>query len=323
MRYTLLFIAALSLSFPVFSQLEKIETSAGPEDIFLDLYSSEQARLLISCDARRDDEAEEAEIWAYEPETAQRYKLKRSHEPQDFAFHPHGIYVHVYDGRSRLYVVNHEDEKEQHGIAVYKLSQDRIVFEEYITGPELNSPNALTVLENGDLLITNDSKKRGSRMEGLLKKKGSTIYYYDRKSSEFSLAAKKISYANGINHKGSRVFVASTRQNAIFEYELQDKELVNKKEIARVEGADNLRWDGEDLLVAGHPKILAFVKHAKDGEKLSPCEVWRVPTNGDQASLLLYSDGGLISAASSAIIYQNNIYIAQVFNPFVLRMDGF
>jgi hypothetical protein len=327
----------------------KLPIGSGPEDLVLDTLTT-VPRLLVSCDARRASEVPAAGIWTLDPASRQTAELPRFDEPESFIFHPHGIdlvwqplppgSVAAGEGALRpdqekavpvLYVINHDDHRDEHSVIAYRVFPDHLTFLRSWTDPLLNSPNALTVLNDGTLLVTNDSGKRGNRLEALLKRKKSTVVAWNATRNKWWVAADNLAYANGIVSRRNRVYVATTRQSRVFAYHWDGEMLQERVELARVSGADNLRWDGEDLLVAGHPSIFAFVRHASSAARKSPVKVWRIPgstTNSPAVAsdkppapeCIYADDGSIISGAATAMIWDGHLYLSQVFDPFVLEV---
>jgi len=332
---------------------QRLPVGAGPEDLVLDTLTT-QPRLLVSSDARRASEPQAAGIWALDLASRQTRELPRHGEPDSLVFHPHGIDLVLQplppqslpsqpiprqagvsgegalppsEGQPvpLLYVISHDDERDVHSVIAYQVFADHLQYLRSWTDPLLNSPNALTVLEDGTLLVTNDSGVRGSRTEALFKRRKSTVVAWTASRNAWWEVADNLAYANGIVCRGSEVFVASTRQSQVFAYRWDGERLVEPLALADVPGADNLRWDGQDLLVAGHPNILAFVRHAGSAARKSPVEVWRIAAPCQRKPTLpqrLYAnDGSAISGAATALIWQDRLYLSQVFDPFVLAVD--
>ena len=328
---------------------QQLTVGAGPEDLVLDTFLTEP-RLLISCDARRPSEPQSSGIWSLNLASSITVELPRYGEPESLVFHPHGIdlvrqplpidVAAPGDGALRpsqeeavplLYVISHDDDRDVHSVLVYQVFADHLQYLRSWTDPLLNSPNALTVLDDGTLLVTNDSGKRGNRFEALFKRKKSTVVAWNARQNRWWVAAERLAYANGIVCRGNEVYVATTRQSRIFSYRWDGEQLRDQRELARIPGADNLRWDGNDLLVAGHPSILAFVRHAGSAKKKSPVQVWRIatapaaqpaPAALSAAPERIYAnDGSAISGAATALIWSGKLYLSQVFDPFVLVVE--
>src|SRR5262249_36843347 len=143
-----------------------------------------------------------------------------------------------------------------------------------ITDTLITSPNAVAGFPDGTLLISNDAKKPGNFAEIFFVLKRAEVVFWDGRNC--SVAAGKFCYTNGITISGGKVFLASTRQNKVWQFDFDNGKMINKKVLARVHGPDNLRLDGNDLLVACHLRFLAFLKHVKDSSQLSPTTVYRI-----------------------------------------------
>ncbi len=182
------------------------------------------------------------------------------------------------------------------------------------------SPNDICVFKDGSFWITNDAGKRNSTFERMLKLKRSTIIHTDLHGNA-KIAADNLAYANGITYKENKLYVSTTMQGKVFIYDIGEGNLNNRKILAEVKGGDNLTWYGDDLLVTSHQKFLAFIKHVKNSDKKSPSVVYRINPGSGEKKLLYSDEGDEISAASTAIMYDNNLYISQVFDPFILKVE--
>ena len=88
-----------------------------------------------------------------------------------------------------------------------------------------------------------------------------------------------------------------------------------------MKGADNIRLDGTNLVVAGHLKFGKFLKHMKNSNKKSPTAIFTINKDTHETNLLYYNTGEVISAASTGLIYDHKLYIAQVFDNFILEVN--
>lgn len=129
-----------------------------------------------------------------------------------------------------------------------------------------------------------------------------------------------LGYPAGINRIGERLFVGDAILHRIHVFKISRKGLLPDTEFKNLRGNDNLRIHDGQLIVPGHIKPFRFIQHAKDPEKLSPVEVFKVDPQTGKSTTLYYTDGSAISAGSTALIYENHLYICQVFDPFVLKV---
>jgi hypothetical protein len=108
----------------------------------------------------------------------------------------------------------------------------------------------------------------------------------------------------------------------VFAYDFVEGKMLNKKTIAKVKGPDNIRLDGNDLIVACHLKSFAFLHHMKDSTKHSPTTVYRVASDGTQKPTVLYfNKGEVIDACATGLVFRNKLYLSQVFDPQVVVVD--
>ena len=296
---------------------EVIFVGPGPEDMVVDTIT-EEPRLLVSCNSRRPGEKNYAEIFVYYPETGKNKLLKRINEPSNLLFNPHGIDLVKVNDDLILLVVNHESEIHLSSILRYKVLKDELIFLNKITDPLIASPNAVAGFSNGTFLVSNDAGKAGNFIEAFLMLKRAQIVFYD--GLKCSVAAGKFCYTNGITIKDNRkVYLTSTRQNKVWQFDFAAGKLINQEVIAKVHGGDNLRLDGKDVLVACHLRFLDFLKHMKNSQHHSPSTVYRIKPDTRKTTVEFYDDGNQISAASTGIVFRHSLYVSGVFDPKMVR----
>ena len=318
----------------------KIEVGPGPEDIVLDTFSTSYPRILASCLQRRNGKDVYAEICEVNLKNDSYKILKRSNEPQGMVFRPHGFdLVKNLKGEILLYCVSHNEEKKEHSIIVYTVFADHLQFKEKLDSPLLVSPNDVTADCTGEIFVTNDARKRGSTMESLLKLKTSNVVGYHPANQQWSVAADRFSYANGIaiNHCPSdNVLLSTIRSNKLYMLQYHPKALISNKPdpknqtdsysvktIAKLKGLDNITFiTDNDILVTAHLNQIAFLKHYKDPKNISPTVVYRVNKNTGEYKAVYSNDGSDISGGSTALYYNGKLYISQVFEPFLLKCDA-
>ena len=295
-----------------------IDVGSGPEDMILDTIS-ENDRLLISCNSRRKDQIAYGEIYVYYPKTNTRKLMIRIGEPHGLSFNPHGIDLVQVKDSLLLLVVNHETTKGINAVIRYQVFKDELVFINKIVDPLITSPNAVAGFTDGTILISNDAKKAQNFWEILFKLKKAKIAYWN--GNYCTVAAGNFCYANGIAIQNKKVFLASTMQNKVWQFDFENGKMLNKEIVVKnVKGADNIRFDGTDLLVPCHLKFMAFLGHLKDSTKLSPSTVYRINPVSKTKTVEFYDSGKKISAASTALIYKDSLYISGIFDAKIVRL---
>jgi len=76
------------------------------------------------------------------------------------------------------------------------------------------------------------------------------------------------------------------------------------------------------LWVTAHPCPLDFLAHSDDAEANSPIQIFMIDPVTLDVNNVFQNNGELISAASTALFIDNRLYISQVFDPFVLVVEG-
>ena len=304
-----------------------VSGAIGAEDITI----LKNGIAIISCDDRRktlNGTPVQGTIYAYDlkEEMPQLIDLTAGVK---FEFHPHGI--SVFENKNsevRLAAVNHTQTK--NSIEIFDLKNNVLIHDKTILDPLLVSPNDLVMIDNNMLYVTNDhsvSTQKGKMIEDFLQLSRSNVLFYN--GQNFAVAATKLGYANGINvsRDGTTLYIAETVGNrlSIFSRNTSTNELLFKQSIDFKSGIDNIEIDAAgNLWIGSHPKLLTFARHAKNGEKLSPSQVFKVSPVADNTYAVdeIYLDSGDgLSASSVAAVYNNTMLIGPVFDEYFLQCD--
>jgi len=237
-------------------------------------------------------------------------------------FHPHGIGLFVDKaGATSLFVVNHT--QEGHFVEIFDLEQGKLVHRKSIQDPLMISPNDVIPVDREAFYVTNDhgsGSRWGRMLEDYLQLARSNVLYYDGKV--FRKVAGDLAYANGVNQSadGKTVYVAATVAKKVYIYNRDGDTgaLSLLDEIPVGTGADNIEVDSQgNLWIGAHPKLLTFVKYAKDGQTLSPSQVLQVNPHGPppyRVKEVYLNDGSPLSGASVAAVFGNRLLIGSVFD---------
>jgi hypothetical protein len=293
----------------------------GTEDIVLDDFG-QQHKLYVSCDDRRNRDAPQfGAIVSYDLASGEIDTMPIKEYPFGLTFRPHGLDLQQVGERLHLYVVCHDDTAGHHWIAQFQVLDGALFWIRNYHADLLTSPNGVTAMPDGSLYVTNDHRVRGDFGEAIWKKKVATIVRFEPDATP-SIAFTGLCYGNGINNRNGYVYAAATRENAVYRFKVEpDGKLTQQTRIAKVVGPDNLRWDGDDLLVACHMRSFKFLKHAKHPEKHSPTVVYRIQLDQRNA-IPVYADksGKTISAGATGLIYQGRLFIGQVFGNYIVEV---
>ncbi len=87
-------------------------------------------------------------------------------------------------------------------------------------------------------------------------------------------------------------------------------------------GSNLLLYDDGQLWITEQPCPLDFIGHAGISEETSLIRVYQIDPNTMKPDLVFQDYGDMISAASTALLIKDHLYIPQVFDPYILVLDG-
>ena len=76
------------------------------------------------------------------------------------------------------------------------------------------------------------------------------------------------------------------------------------------------------LWVTAHPCLLDFVAHSENSDEKSPTQIYTIDPTTLEVNNTFQNNGDLISAASTALYINNRLYLSQIFEPYVLMVEG-
>ncbi len=278
-----------------YSSFSKINTFDGPEDIDIEDLNNKR-RLIISCDERRAGNLS-GKILSYDFSSQQTQELKIKFKGDSIPFHPHGISVF----KHTIYIISHSY-KGQSVVLKGQLSKNTITITDIIKNKLIHFPNDIYATGENEFYITHYKYFTGK------------LVHYN--NGNFAIIDKYLNAPNGVIKIDNQVIISTTLSGKIISYDLANN--YKKEKLFKIKGGDNLFGTADHLLVSSHPKFGRFIKHYKDKNKPSPSVIYALDLNNKSKKVIYSNDGQQISAASGAIFYKNKLYIAQVFENFVL-----
>ena len=292
----------------------------GTEDITID---PRTGLAFISSDDRRaaaEGRAVQGAIYGFDIRAANSRPVRLT-GVLPFDFHPHGISLYRGGGEARLFVVNHRSDGPY--IEIFAFRRARLVHLESIRDSSMHSPNDVAAVGMRSFYVTNDhgnTSPAGKMAEEYLQLKRAYVLYYD--GSAFRIVARGLGYANGIalSQDGGTVYVASTvgRNVSVYERDVKTGTLSAARVIDTAFGSDNIEIDADGALwVAGHPKMLTFLRHAADAAVSSPSKVICIEIGAGGKAVIrevFMDDGTKISAASVAAPFPGGFLVGAVFD---------
>jgi len=308
------------------SLVDEFQGIPGPEDMDLDdstglLFISSSDRWKIQSGLPSEDG-----IYLLHPDSAGQPRKPATTFTGDF--HPHGISFLRSNGKSFLFVVNHNAAGNY--VEVFEYKSDTLFHQSSIKGNSMCCPNDVVAVAPDQFYVTNDHGYKGGIMrflEEYLQLPFSSLLYYD--GAAFSTVFDGLLYANGVNvsDDGTKLYLATTTGRTLFTFSRNTVSgqisLAGKLNLKT--GIDNIDVDAEgNLWIAGHPKLLAFVSHSKDSASLSPSQVLKIipGISGDYGvEEVLMDKGNMLSGASIALRYKDQLFVGGVFQPKILRIS--
>jgi len=320
---------------------------AGPEDFALDPRPGAQ-RLLVSVEERRPDREPGGTIMAVDTRSGAIAELERVGDDFIQPYRPHGVDALTDDdGRHLLYVILHgpgESPFQWNRIAVYEIQENRLVYRYGVEHGLIETPNDLAALPDGGLYVTNDVLD--SFFSLLLGLENRTVIYCDAEG-DCRVAAFGLAFPNGVARgpDGKRMYVAESRGHRVLSFEIDEEGTLREpRTVLEIRGPDNLFIADGQLYVAAHLDDFAFLGHKDDPREPSPSLVVRLDLRTGESTALYASPGaarpqdagdadsgeneeeawpdgsdGHISAASGAVPLGGSLWIAQVFNDYLLE----
>jgi arylesterase/paraoxonase len=249
------------------------------------------------------------------------YELTELTRSLDFPFHPHGLSMLKSDNGYRILAINHTPQG--HSIEMFALTGKTLTHLETYKDPTFISPNDVVLVDEERFYFTNDHHSTegfGRLLEDYGGLTRANVVYFD--GSDYSVVAKDISYANGINYDDANklVLVAASRSFSVRVFDQnEDGSLDFREDVPCGTGVDNIEFDEQGRWwIGAHPSLLRFAAYAKKKEETSPSEVIRVDYKGkgDYSVQTVYlDDGKTISASSVAASHGDLIVVGNV-------MDG-
>lgn len=296
----------------------KVAGVIGPEDIAIDHTTG--LAFISSSDWRAASKGEyhQGAIFSYNLQGTP--VLRNLTADLKIKFLPHGISFYTApNGRKYLFVVNHP--LPRNCVEIFEILKNSLVHRETVEGKLIVSPNDITAVGPRQFYITNDHGSRsalGRKLEDYLRLSRSNIVYFD--GTRMHIVADGFSYANGIwaTRDGKHLYIAATTGKTFYDYERGADG--NLKLLAKLDmgtGADNIDVDERGrILIASHPKLITFLKHAGNKENLSPSQVVEVLRNekkGYSFKEIYLNPGNDISGCSVAAGYKDRLLLGAVF----------
>lgn len=305
-------LCAILLFLLQISPLQKITTAFGPEDIAT--HPSNKELIIISCTNRISGTPSTGKLQYFNIQdsslTARDFIIENYQENKLL---PHGIFSRKLNGDDVLYVISHE---EKDRIVVFKIKHDTLIYQRHFEDPKLDRPNDLYVDKDGRIFFTNTH----NYIKGFFRAKKASIGLI-QVNGKIELILEKRRGANGICRYQNDLYFTDDLDDTLYkmeDYFINTNKKIQAIKLAKLSVGDNINTYNESLIITSHPSLFKFYFHSKDRFKQSPTAVHIF--DGNKLNQIYYSNGTEISGGSSSLIIDGHLYIAQVFNNYLLKV---
>ncbi len=307
---------------------QKITTGYGPEDIALDDSNPQRPRLLISCTTYKGSKGIDGGIWQYDlkGDSLKATQMTINGYKDLAEMRPHGISFRKAFGKDNLknllYVISHEQNKKIHKIIVFEVDGDELHYQDEYNNmeePLIQNPNDLFVTSKGDIFYSNPVEFG----KLIWRKKIGYVGYIKNGQKQAEVLVRNLLFPNGVILIDNELYVSDTSLKKLFKYHFEEGRLVDAtpEEMGKIKGGDNISLYENTLLIANHPKPSRFPLYVYFGSK-SPSSVYqfKLKDPNNQLEQIFYDKGKNISGSSTAIIYEDHLYVSQVVQNFILKV---
>lgn len=309
-----------------FGRCTRVE-AAGSEDAVFDATTG--LVLFTSQDFRALAPPKPGAIWAGAADgTSQPVRL-----PNDLAgpFHPHGLGLYrAPTGERRLFVVNHVDRASSR-VDVFALVDGPALHHlRSVEAPEFISLNDVEPVGPEQFYASLDMGTRAETAarvaETFLRLPWAGVVYFDGAAAR--VVASGLRYSNGVavSPDGGVVFVSESTGRRLLAYrrDAATGALTLEAEQGCETALDNISLGADGALwIGAHPKMLAFLGHAKDAAKRSPSQVLRATYDAASRRFTVtepaLDDGTTVSGSSVALpLPSGRVFVGSVFEHALL-----
>lgn len=239
-------------------------------------------------------------------------------------FYPHGIDIKKFDNTYIAAVVNHPTldsttietfnidiiHKEIRHLKTYESSS-------FTTG------NDVVLISPTEVIMTEDFGSNNHFFNSLtqyLRISTGGMLYLDLQSQQTKKVGPALFYGNGLiyDHNKKMIYVSEMLGRKILALQWNGQDLELKNEISLPHAIDNLTFQNDNILAAGHPKLLSLKKMRDNRTEKSASVVLQIKKDFTKMEELYQNNGSELASSSVAFRYDNKILIGTVFDNHVL-----
>ena len=293
--------------------ITKVGVPAGPEDIVVDRLGGRN-RLIVSCRSLRKCYGRQGSLVTLDLNKRNPEYKRLLCKWRGVALQPHGLAL----SGDRLYVLNHQP-KECWEVLVFRLDDSGALVEgrslggSPLKGAEGSNGNDLTVPRNGNLVMT---------MPSLLRNSKSRILHYPGAGDVWSVLDRNPPgrYPNGAWADRNAVLVSSAGGVHRYENGGSPREVVPKAGAG--DNFGEIEGKPREILLTSHQSQLRYGLNSIFPCWRSPSHLTRIHLDSGESNRVVLKDGSQypINCASVAVVASGNLWLGQVFEPYLLKV---
>lgn len=287
--------------------INKYTVGNGPKDFVIDSFSKSEPRLIIACRERRDKlKRKISYFYSLNIQSKQPAKMVRLNEPEKFSLSIIGIDIESIDGNTFLYATSHY--KNDYKVVKYKVVADSLFYVKHYTNDLFSRLNDISV-RNGNMMLSNGDIINGS------------IVFCDS-IGNCKTIVDKVKYPNGVLWENdSTLYYTSSLENKLVKTNICKNGTIQLVKLAKIKAANNIQKNGNNLYITGSSSIFKLICHMRNSNIKSPSMVYEYNTKNKNLKEIYGNSGYLISAASSAVMWDNKLFISQIFDDFIVELE--
>lgn len=305
-------------------ECSKVDVFPGTEDVTID--PALNLAFISASDRRAAAAGKPRQGGIYAMSLEQGNAVRRVTDDSFGDFQPHGIslWKDPAGGPQRLFAINHSTSGVDK-MEIFEVGPDgALTHVKTIDFPAGSTPNDVLGVGPEAFYVTYDHGfKTGimNTLENYLALPFSSVVYYD--GATWTKPVKGLRFANGINMSadGKSVYVSEFfgRRIDVYARSASTGALTPSKSIKVNFGPDNIEVSQDGgLWIAGHDKVFAFTKHAKDPQAISPSRVIRLNPQTGVFSNLFVDNTGVLNASSVGAVWDKTLIVGAVFDDHVM-----
>lgn len=239
-------------------------------------------------------------------------------------FYPHGIDIKKFDSTYLIAVVNHPT-LDSTTLETFNIdiAHREIRHLKTYENPNFTTGNDVAIISPTEVIISEDFFSNNHLFNSLtqyLRLSTGGMLHLNLQNNLAKKVGPSLFYGNGIiyDQKQKMIYVSEMLGRRILALQWTGEDLELKKTLVLPHAIDNLTFYADNIIAAGHPKLLSLKKMRDNRTEKSPSVVLQIKKDLTQIEEIYQNNGSELASSSVAIRFDNKILIGSVFDNHVL-----